>query len=72
MSKFIWVRDRDKTQHYINVDHIVRLCKSRSALSGSDFSYLVLAESNGTKYINLSDDEKIYDTFDEVVKKIDQ
>lgn len=70
MTRFIWVRDNDKTMHYINVKHIVRVTKvpenrPHSPIGMSGYSYIVL---NDGKHISLSDD--VYDTYDNVIEKI--
>lgn len=65
MTKFIWVRDRDKNEHYINVDHIIRATKRPAHGSFSAAAYLILRDK---KEINLSQD--MYDTVDDVILKI--
>lgn len=65
MTKFIWVRDRDKNEHYINVDHIIRVTKLPAHGSFSAAAYLILRDE---KEINLSQD--MYDTADDVILKI--
>ena len=73
MSKFIWVRDKDKKEHYINVEHIVRVSKVPRNPNSTygDYSYIVLNEgAQSPKSISLSDDE--FDTFEEVIAKIQQ
>lgn len=64
MSKFIWVRDRDKIEHYINVDHIVRVTNIHSHGVYSAAAYLVLKD----KTLNLSQDD--FDTYQDVITKI--
>lgn len=72
MNKFIWVRDCDNVQHYINTDHIIRVTKvpSRARVGGggplSEYSYMLI----GDKTISLHADK--YDTFEDVVEKIQQ
>jgi hypothetical protein len=70
MSNFIWVRDRDKREHYINIDHIVRVTKVESKQIGySDYAYIVLNEGHMTqKTIDLSKDD--FDTYQDVINKI--
>jgi hypothetical protein len=70
MNKFIWVRDRDKCEHYINIDHIVRVTKVESKQIGySDYAYLVLNDvREGSKSIDLSKDD--FDTYQDVINKI--
>lgn len=67
MSKFIWVRDRDKREHYINIDHIIRVTKVPSSANLSDYAYIIL---NDGKTIELSKD--IFDTYQDVIAKIQQ
>jgi hypothetical protein len=64
MNKFIWVRDRDKTEHYINVDHIVRVVNIHSHGVYSAAAYLVLTD----KTLHLSQDD--FDTYEDVISKI--
>lgn len=71
MSKFIWVRDRDKREHFINVDHIVRVTKVPASGSYSFFAYIVMNEgTDSQKTIDLSKDQ--FDTFEEVIEKVAQ
>ena len=60
MTRFIWVRDRDKIDHYVNVDHIIKVTGAYSA-SG----YIQLSDG---KSINLSDDK--FDPAEDVIAKI--
>jgi hypothetical protein len=64
MTKFIWVRDRDKIEHYINVDHIVRVTKIAAHGVYSASAYLVSKE--GTLYLSQDD----FDTAEDVIAKI--
>ena len=64
MTKFIWVRDRDKVEHYINVDHIIRVTNIHAHGVYSAAAYLVL--DGITLY--LSQDE--FDTYQDVISKI--
>ena len=72
MNKFIWVRDRDKREHYINIDHIVRVTKVESKQVGyGNYVYLVMNDiREGSKSIDLSKDE--FDTYEDVIAKIQQ
>lgn len=72
MSNFIWVRDRDKREHYINIDHIVRVTKVKSLQAGyGDYAYIILNDSReGSKSIDLSKDD--FDTYQDVINKIQQ
>jgi hypothetical protein len=65
MTRFIWVRDRDKVDHYINVDHIIRVTKIPARGEFSAASYLTLIKDGE---ISLSQDT--YDTADDVITKI--
>ena len=67
MSKFIWVRDRDKREHYINVDHIIAVTKVPAHGVYSGYAYIVLAKEGE---IHLSEDE--FDTYEDVIAKIQQ
>lgn len=64
MSKFIWVRDRDKIEHYINVDHIVRVANIQAHGVYSASAYLVVKDIT----LFLSQDE--FDTYEDVITKI--
>jgi hypothetical protein len=66
MSSFIWVRDKNKNSHYVNVDYIIRVTKIPAAPPYGEYSYIVLQGID--KHIDLSNDE--YDTYDEVIAKI--
>jgi len=72
MNKFIWVRDREKREHYINIDHIVRVTKVESKQVGyGNYAYLVMNDiREGSKSIDLSKDE--FDTYEDVIAKIQQ
>lgn len=65
MTKFIWVRDRDKIEHYINVDHIIDVKKIPSHGVYSPSSYLVLVKE-GEIYLSQDD----FDTYEDVISKI--
>ena len=65
MTKFIWVRDANKFEHYVNVDHIIRVTKMPAHGQFSASAYIILRDE---KEIRLSSDE--YDTADEVITKI--
>ena len=70
MSKFIWVRDRDKVEHFINVDHIVRLTRVPVSGTFSERAYIMLNENSkfGDGTISLSIDES--DTYKDIFAKI--
>ena len=71
MSKFIWIRDRDKREHFVNVDHIVRVTKVPGSSTYSQYGYVVLNEGHSTqKTIDLPKDQ--FDTFEEVIEKVAQ
>lgn len=65
MTRFIWVRDRDKIDHYVNVDHIIRVTKIPAYGQFSAAAYIILRDK---KEIRLSDDK--FDTADDVITKI--
>lgn len=65
MTRFIWVRDRDKVDHYVNVDHIIRVTKIPVRGQFSAASFLTLIKDGE---ISLSQDT--YDTADDVIAKI--
>ena len=70
MSKFIWIRDRDKREHFVNVDHIVRVTSVPSNCSYGEWAYIVMNEggSGSQKTIDLSRDD--FDTYKDVIGKI--
>lgn len=69
MTRFIWVRDINKVDHYINVNHIARVTKTPGTNQISAYSYLILNDgTDGGKVITLSQDN--YDTADDVIAKI--
>lgn len=65
MSKFIWVRDRDRREHYLNVDHIMRVSKIPATGQFLAHSYIMLRDG---KDISLSLDT--FDTYEDVIAKI--
>jgi hypothetical protein len=65
MTRFIWIRDIDKIDHYINVNHIIRVTKIPAHASFSAKAYLVLHDN---KDIVLSNEN--FDTADDVISKI--
>lgn len=65
MSKFIWVRDREKIEHYINVDHIIDVKKIPAHGKFSASAYIILAKEGE---IGLSQDE--FDTYEDVISKL--
>ncbi len=67
MNKFIWVRDRDKVERYINVDHIIAVTKVPAHGVYSDSAYIVLVKEGE---ISLSQDD--FDTYEDVIAKIQQ
>lgn len=72
MSKFIWVRDRDRCEHFINVDYIVRVTKvpGNTTLRSPAYGYLVVADgtTGGNKEISLGADSP--DTYEDVIEKV--
>jgi len=67
MNKFIWVRDRDKVERYINVDHIIAVTKVSAHGVYNASAYIVLVKEGE---ITLSQDE--FDTYEDVIAKIQQ
>lgn len=65
MTRFIWIRDRDKIDHYVNVDHIIRVTKIPAHGQFSAMAYVILRDK---KEIRLSDDK--FDTADDIITKI--
>jgi hypothetical protein len=67
MNKFIWVRDRDKVERYINVDHIIAVTKVPAHGGYNTSAYIVLVKEGE---ITLSQDD--FDTYEDVIAKIQQ
>ena len=67
MNKFIWVRDHDKVERYINVDHIITVTKVPAHGAYSASAYIVLVKEGE---ITLSQDD--FDTYEDVITKIQQ
>jgi hypothetical protein len=65
MTKFIWVRDVDKVDHFVSVNHIVHVTKIPATGVHPEYAYMVLSSA---KEIHLSNDK--FDTYEEVVAKI--
>jgi len=65
MTRFIWVRDRDKVERYINVDHIIAVTKVPAHGAYSASAYIVLVKGGE---IALSEDN--FDTYEDVIAKI--
>jgi len=65
MTRFIWVRDADKRDHYLNVNHIVRVTQIAARGQYSASAYIMLRDE---KEIRLSTDS--YDTAEDVITKI--
>jgi hypothetical protein len=65
MTRFIWVKDEDKREHYLNVNHIIRVTKVAAHGQFSAYAYIILRDA---KEIRLSTDK--HDTADDVVAKI--
>lgn len=61
MTKFIWIRDSAGAEHYINVNHIIRVTKRHP----DSTHYLTLIKDGE---ISLSQDT--YDTVEDVISKI--
>jgi len=65
MTRFIWVRDINKVDHYINVRHIERVTKVPAHGRYTDSGYIIM---NKGKEISLS--TETFDTADDVIAKI--
>ena len=65
MTRFIWVRDKDKVDHYINVRHIQRVTKVPA--QGNYHSSAFIMMNHGRE---ISRSTETYDTADEVIAKI--
>ena len=65
MTRFIWVKDADNRDHYLNVNHIIRVTKHPARGEFSASAYVILCDG---KDIRLSTDK--YDTADDVIAKI--
>ena len=65
MTRFIWIRDRDKIDHYLNVNHIIRVTKVPAHGSIPATEHIILRDG---KEIRLSTDK--YDTAEDVIAKI--
>ena len=65
MTRFIWIRDRNKVEHYVNVEHIIRVTKVPAHGQLSAMAYVILRDE---KEIGLSIDK--HDTADDVIAKI--
>jgi hypothetical protein len=65
MTRFIWIRDIDKVEHYVNVNHIVRVVRVPSYANFSEYAYVVLIDD---KHISLSKEN--FDTYKDVINKI--
>lgn len=61
MTRFIWVKDNTGAEHYININHIIRVTKHHP----DSAHYLTLIKDGE---ITLSQDK--YDTADDVIAKI--
>ena len=69
MTRFIWVRDCEKKDHFINVKHIARVTKSPAQGAISEYAYIIINDGTvGGKYIGLSKDT--FDTAEDVISKI--
>ena len=68
MTRFIWVKDGNKTDHYLNVNHIVQVTKVAASFNFSAYAFIILCDG---KEIRLSTEQgHMYDTVDDVVAKI--
>ena len=69
MSRFIWIKDRDGREHYVNVKHIIRVTKvpaGSGTLKSPGYAYVVTDER---AEFTLSND-KGYDTYEDIIAKI--
>jgi len=68
MTRFIWIKDIDNVDHYVNVNHIIRVTKVPSHGSFSAAGYIILCDR---KEIQLSNKQgHLYDMADDVISKI--
>jgi len=65
MTRFIWVRDADLQDHYLNVKHIIRVTQVLAHGINPALSTIILSNGNP---IRLSFDN--YDTAEDVIAKI--
>jgi hypothetical protein len=65
MTRFIWVRDADLQDHYLNVKHIIRVTQVPAHGINPALSTIILSNENP---IRLSLDK--YDTAEDVIAKI--
>ena len=65
MTRFIWVRDADLQDHYLNVKHIIRVTQVPARSPHPALSTIILSNGNP---IRLSFDK--YDTAEDVIAKI--
>lgn len=68
MTRFIWVKDLDKRDHYLNVNHIVRVTKVPAYMHTRECAYLILRD--GKELALSSEQGHTYDTADDVITKI--
>jgi hypothetical protein len=69
MTRFIWIQDEDKNEHYINVNHIIRVTKIPARGTYSARSHIVVNDGGqSAKHIHLAEDT--FDTYEDVIAKI--
>ncbi len=67
MNKFIWVRDRDGTEHFVNANHILRVTRVPAHGTYGEAAYILLKD---TSQIWLRNDS--FDTYQDIITKIEQ
>lgn len=68
MTRFVWVKDEDKREHYLNVNHIIRVTKVAAHGQFSAYQYIILRD--GKEIRLLTGQGHYYDTADDVIAKI--
>jgi hypothetical protein len=67
MNRFIWVRDRNGVEHFVNASQILRVTKVHAHGKYDETAYIVLKDSS---QIWLHKDS--FDTYQDVITKIQQ
>lgn len=68
MTRFIWVKDRDGSEHYLNVASIARVTKVPAKRDGHYGGYSYIRTNSGEDYSLIN--EKGYDTYEDIISKI--
>ena len=68
MTRFIWIKDEDKRDHYVNVNHIIRVTKV--AARGQFFAYEYVILRDGKEIRLTTEQGHTYDTAEDVIEKI--